>query len=141
MTETDETVGVKWSYVSPVLLELVKQVTYKPNWQLYVAFELAGDGSGGWHFFVISDTENSMDPSRRIRVRHGFLIPPASYNRNTWAAWLFERLRDVETHEACEFFRINDVREFAPHHSNGENPYIVWHTSDYITASKKSGED
>jgi len=128
-------------YLNSELVELVKQVTYKPNWKIYVAYEVADDGAGGWHLFIISSTDDSLNPSWAIRVRHGFLIPPASYNRDTWASWVFDRIRDVETHEAAEFFRINNVREFAPHHGNGENPYIVWHVGDYATANKSSGDD
>lgn len=120
---------------------LVKALTYKPNWQMYLAIDRAEDGAGGLTFFVVSDTENSLEPGKRIRVRHGFLVPPASYNRDTWAAWLFDRIRDVETHEAGEFFRLDGIREFAPHHGNGEDPYRVWHVSDYATADKSSGDD
>ena len=128
-------------YLSPVLAELIDAVEYKPNWKLWIELEFADDGAGGWHFFVVSDTENSLLPGMRIRVRHGFLIPAASYNRDTWASWLFERIRDVETHEAGEFFKIDGLREFAPHHGNGEDPYTVWHTSDYATAKKRAGDD
>lgn len=128
-------------YLSPVLEELVPQITYKPNWKIYVAHEVSDDGSGGWHLFVISYTDDSLNSEKKIRVRHGFLVPAASYNRDTWVAWIFDRLRDVETHEAGEFFRVNNIREFAPHHSNGENPYLVWHVGDLSTASKKSGDD
>lgn len=128
-------------YLSPVLEELVHQLTYKPGWQLYLGHEVANDGAGGWHFFIVSNTEDSLNPGMRMFVRHGFLIPAASYNRNSWAAWLFARVQDVETHEAAEFFRLSDVREFAPHHGNGENPYLVWHTSDHETARKSSGDD
>lgn len=128
-------------YLSPVLKELVPRVTYKPDWAIRLGHEVADDGAGGWHLFITSSTANSLDPSRTIRVRHGFLVPAASYNRDSWAAWIFDRLRDVETHEAGEFFQIDGLREFAPHHSNGENPYLVWHIGDYATASKSSGDD
>lgn len=128
-------------YLSDELRKLVREITYKPGWVVYLACEFAYDGAGGWHLFIVSETDDSLDPSRKIRVRHGFLVPAASYNRDTWAAWVFDRFRDVETHEAAEFFRINDVREFAPHHGNGENPYLVWHISDYATASKRAGDD
>jgi hypothetical protein len=123
------------------LKELVDSLTYKPRWMTYLAVDWADDGSGGLTFFVISDTENSLEPGERIRVRHGFLVPPASYNRNTWAAWLFDRIRDVESHEAGEFFRLSGVREFAPHHGNGEDPYRVWHVSDWAAADKSAGDD
>lgn len=135
MKKNDET------YLSSILKDLVPSLTYKPNWKLYIEHEISEDGSGGWHFFVVSSTEDSLNPGMNMRVRHGFLIPAASYNRNSWAAWLFDRLLDVETHEAGEFFKINGIREFAPHHGNGENPYIVWHVSDYATANKSSGDD
>lgn len=123
------------------LADLVDGLRYKPRWQMYLGVEHAEDGAGGLHFFVVSDTEDSLKPGKRIRVRHGFLVPLASYNRDTWAAWLFDRIRDVETHEAGEFFRLDGIREFAPHHGNGEDPYRVWHVSDYATANKSSGDD
>lgn len=129
------------NYVPEHLPELVGECTYKPGWTVTLGTEYAPDGAGGLHVFIVSDTENSLLPGERIRVRHGFLVPPASYNRDTWAAWLFDRFRDVESHEAAEFFRLNDVREFAPHHGNGEDPYRVWHVGDYATAAKRAGDD
>lgn len=127
-------------YTPPHLQELVATITYKPDWLFYLEHHIEDDGSGGLALQIVSDSPDSFDFSRRIRVRHSFLVPPASYNRDVWAAWLFDRVRDVETHEAGEFFRIADVREFAPHHGNGEDPYRVWHVSDWATAAKSSGD-
>lgn len=121
----------------PGLRELVEQIKYKPRW----TFSLSRDDRESLILYIISNTDNSMDFSNRINVRHEFLVPLATYNRDTWAAWLFDRVRDVESHEAAEFFRIDGVREFAPHHGNGEDPYRVWHVSDWATANKSSGED
>jgi hypothetical protein len=118
--------------------DLVKSVTYKPGWMFYIQVD---DDCPVPKLMIVSDTLNSLETGRRIRVRHEFMIPPATYNRDTWAAWLFDRLRDVETHEAAEFFRIDGVREFAPHHGNGEDPYRVWHVSDWATAAKSAGDD
>jgi hypothetical protein len=118
----------------------VWSLTYKPGWTFSLGLFTEDGEARAWAFYVVSDTENSLDTSRRIRVRHEFLVPPASWNRDTWAAWLFDRVRDVETHEAAEFFRLDGVREFAPHHGNGEDPYRVWHVSDYATAAKKAGD-
>lgn len=129
------------SYLSPTLEELVPHVTYKQGWVFYIQHELGDDGSGGWHLFIVSHTADSLNPDQTIRVRHGFLIPPATYNRDTWAAWIFNRVRDVETHEAGEFFRINDEREFAPHHGNGEDPYLVWHHGTDEQRKKRAGDD
>lgn len=129
------------NYTPPHLEDLVKSISYKPDWEFWLVTEMEDDGSGGLQLWIISDTVNSFDFKSRIRVRHSFLVPTASYNRDTWAAWLFDRVRDVETHEAGEFFRIDGVREFAPHHGNGEDPYRVWHVSDWATANKSSGDD
>lgn len=128
-------------YMPPHLEELVKAITYKPGWMFFLDNEVEPDGSGGLALHIVSDTEDSFNFKRRIRVNHAFLVPPASYNRDVWAAWLFDRVRDVESHEAAEFFRINGVREFAPHHGNGEDPYRVWHVSDWATAAKSSGDE
>lgn len=128
-------------YLSPVLEALVPQISYKPGWMIQIGHEVAEDGAGGWKLFIVSNTENSFRFREKIRVRHEFLIPPASYNRECWVAWVFDRIRDVETHEAGEFFRVDGVREFAPHHGNGENPYLVWHVGDWATAAKSSGDD
>lgn len=128
-------------YEPPHLRELIEQISYKPGWRFDLAFEREDDGSGGLQLWIVSDTWDSFNFEQRIRVRHSFLVPAASYSRDVWAAWLFDRVRDVETHEAGEFFRIDGVREFAPHHGNGEDPYRVWHVSDWATANKSSGED
>lgn len=128
-------------YVPVHLPDLVSSIEYKPGWQFSLENDVDADGSGGLALNIVSDTENSFRFAKRIRVRHAFLVPRASYNRNTWVAWIFDRIRDVETHEAGEFFRVDGVREFAPHHGNGEDPYRVWHVSDWATASKSSGDD
>lgn len=129
------------SYVPAHLEELVESIKYKPWWSFYLEYAVEKDGSGGLSFHIISCTQDSFNFKERIRVKHAFLVPLASYNRDTWAAWLFDRVRDVESHEASEFFRLDGVREFAPHHGNGEDPYRVWHVSDWATANKSSGED
>lgn len=128
-------------YLSPIINELVPKLKSYPGWVHYIAYEVADDGAGGWHLFVVATTPDSIRPGQQITVRHGFLIPAASYNRNSWVAWLRDRLADVNNHELGEFFTIDGVREFAPHHGNGEDPYVVWHMSDYETAKKSAGDD
>lgn len=128
-------------YEPPGLRDLVKRVEFMPRWLVYLGTEYADDGAGGLHLFIVSDTEDSMNPGERMRVRHGFLVPAASYNEANWTAWVFDRFRDVlANHEAGEFFRVDGVRVFAPHHGNGEDPYRVWHVSDHATAKKRAGD-
>lgn len=126
-------------YMPPHLAELVEAITYKTGWSAWLDRLVEEDGSGGLALNIVSDTDDSMS-DKRIRVRHRFLVPTASYNRDVWAAWLFDRFRDVESHECAEFFRIDGLREFAPHHGNGEDPYRVWHVSDWATANKSAGD-
>lgn len=128
-------------YMPPHLEELVENISYMPGWMFWLEDKVEADGSGGLSLHIVSDTLNSLNFKQNIRVNHAFLVPLASYKRDVWAAWLFDRIRDVHTHEAGEFFRIDGVREFAPHHSNGEDPYRVWHVSDWATAAKSSGQD
>lgn len=128
------------TYTPKHLPELVAAIEYKPLWRFSLEERFEEDGAGGLILGIVSFTDNSFDFEKRIAVHHSFLVPPASWNRDVWAAWIFDRVRDVETHEAGEFFRIDGVREFAPHHSNGEDPYRVWHVSDWATAAKSSGD-
>ena len=125
----------------PGLRDLIEAITYKAGWTFDLVHKVEADGSGGLALHVVSDTPNSYHPEQRIRVRHAFLVPPATYSRDTWAAWIFDRVRDVETHEAGEFFQIDGLREFAPHHGNGEDPYRVWHVSDHAATRVRAGFD
>lgn len=130
--------GIYWPEHLPPLVSAMRLL---PGWESYLAVERADDGAGGLHLFIVSDTEDSLRPGSRMRVRHGFLVPAASYNRDTWAAWLFERFMDVLRHEGGEFFQIDGERVFAPHHGNGENPYLVWHHGTEEQRAKRAGDD
>lgn len=122
------------------LQELVASLTYKPGWRFVLEERHDDDGSGGLTFAVISCTEDSRKPGQMIRVYHPFLVPPASYNRRCWVAWIRDRLADVENHELGEFLLVDGVREFGPHHGNGENPYIVWHVGDLEDTAIRAGD-
>lgn len=41
-----------------------------------------------------------------LPVNHYFPVPPATYNRESWTRWLFDRLGDVDTHERMEDFAL-----------------------------------
>lgn len=120
------------------LRQLVDEVSYRDGW----TFELLddydrGQFSRGLTLVITARVRDSLAPSVDIGVRHLFIVPAASYNRASWMRWLLDRLIDVETHEACEFFRIDGERVYAPHHSEGEDPYIVWQIGDLATAQKR----
>jgi hypothetical protein len=107
-----------WTF--DVLRDLVAEVRCKPGWSFRI------DPGIGAECLVIAVTgPDAAAPDDEITVRHFFPVPFASYNRNTWRRWLFERCRGVENHELGEWFRDGNERPFAPTHGPGEDPYVV----------------
>lgn len=121
----------------PGLRELVQRISYKPGWLFYLGADNEEDKWLTLH--IVSETLDSYDVRRVIRVNHSFLVPMATYNEQTWLAWIFDRVKDVETHEAGEFFMMDGVRVYAPHHGNGEDPYRTWFMGDYTDTRVKAG--
>ena len=131
------TVNEDWE--PPGLRDIVKSIDYMPGWMAYLGRDNEG---GGWlTFHIVSQTPNSYDPGQPIRVNHSFLVPMATYNERTWKAWIFECYLKVWRHETGEFLTFDGVREFAPHHGNGEDPYITWHVGDLEDTRVSAGED
>jgi hypothetical protein len=111
---------------------IVSTMVYRPGWRFALQHEDRGQGSAGLTFEVVSlgyDTYH-LDRGQTYRVAHWFPVPPAAYNRQSWLRWVLDRLIEIETHEACEFFRLNEADEkgispFAPNHGPGWDPYGV----------------
>jgi hypothetical protein len=110
-----------------VLERIVDQVECKPGW----VFDLREDDDGAPRLVILcTSCVDAYKPDRRFPLSHWFPIPIATYNEASWRRWLFERCRDVETHEFGEWFRIpaddgTVERPFAPCHAPGENPYSL----------------
>lgn len=116
------------------------KIAYKRGWRFYL--EAPDEECPVYRLMIVSDTQDSYDPDRRVRVRHEFMVPPADYLEKVWLAWIFDRIGDVEAkHEAGEFFMFNGVRVFAPHHGNGQDPYRVWFVGTYDETRTKAGND
>jgi hypothetical protein len=137
-----------------VLADLVAKLRYRPGWH----FELedierdhAGvhqGAAGGLTFIGITgDYEGpggtfrgAMDayhPDRPRPVYFYFPVPAATYDERSWRRWLFDRILDVETHEAMEHFRLiwtgKDNQDFmerpySPSHGPGNDPYMIRET-------------
>lgn len=113
------------------LVELVADCTYRPGWLALVRDEVRdpadthGAESRGLTLSIITNTINSYPPHDPMRVRHLFPVPPATYNRESWQRWLFERFLDVERHEAMEFFEVGGEKVYAPNHGPGWDPYLI----------------
>lgn len=109
------------------LLDLIKKVEYRPHWKVFLFDDYdRGQGSKGLTVVVQTYCQDTYNPERMIRVNHLFPVPPAAFNERSWRRWLFERILEVERHEAAEFFRIDGQRPYAPNHGEGHDPYTIF---------------
>ena len=111
---------------------LVERTRYKEGWRFTLTDLDRGQGSKGLTLVILRTGPDSYHPERTLPVNHYFIVPAASYNYRSWQRWLFDRIRDVESHEAAEFFQVCDspgsehaVRPYAPLHGPGNDPYLV----------------
>jgi hypothetical protein len=114
------------------LFQLVQRLRYqRPGYQARLYENLdRGQGCKGLTLVIDAVVPNSYREDQDIQVAHYFPVPAAAYNGRSWMRWLFDRLRDVATHELCEEFAIENpdgqlARPFAPNHSDGNDPYSV----------------
>lgn len=115
------------------LAELVAHASYRPGWRFHLTDidrdkDAAGNIVGRGLTLVITTLgRNSyrLEDAETYRVHHYFIVPAATYDVRAWTRWLFDRLIDVESHEAMEFFKLDGRRPFAPSHGPGNNPYAV----------------
>lgn len=79
--------------------------------------------------YVYLHTPNSYEPGFPDRhTGHEFVVPVATYNYQTWRRWVYDRMCAAALHEVGEWFMDDGERVFAPHHGNGEDPYVQWQT-------------
>ena len=88
-----------------------------------------GQSAGGLTLVFHVASPDSHDPQRVRRVAHFFPVPAATFKREAWARWLFDRVADVRLHELMEYFEVDGVKMFEPLHGPGENPYVVHQAS------------
>ena len=103
-----------------ILRDLVERVHCKPGW----SFRLF-DEDGALRLVITVRGFDSYNESHALTVSHFLPVPTTTYNQKSWQRWIFEMCRRVENHELGEWFRIDDVRPFAPLHGPGEDPYTV----------------
>jgi hypothetical protein len=96
-----------------------------------------GGASAGLTLIVQRHGPDTYHPARQLAVNHYFPVPPATFDRDTWTRWVFDRLGDVDVHERMEDFALAEAapaggqdpervtRPYAPNHGPGRNPYVV----------------
>ena len=121
------------------LEELVAGLKARPGYLFNLIDQVQVDESTrGLYFVVRMQGTNSYHPERgnTYPVYHYFTVPAVKYKKESWLQWLFDCLRKVDDHELAEWFRINEIRPFAPIHDDlsldHHDPYIVRITSDWI---------
>lgn len=107
------------------LNDLVDTVSYKEGFRFRLQHLDRGQGSEGLTLIVTVFGKDTYHPDTVRGVNHYFIVPAASYNEQNWRRWLFDRVLDIETHEACEWFMIDGERPYSPLHSPGNDPYFI----------------
>lgn len=150
--ETEYLVPQQMIQVAPwptELVELVNALRYREHlgWRVWLESDYVRDPadthageSRGLTLIVQRHGPNSYRPEQQMRVNHLFAVPPATYNRQSWMRWLFDRLGDVDTHERMEDFAFTGMltidgseggsqeiltRPYAPNHKPGYDPYMI----------------
>jgi hypothetical protein len=107
-------VGARTAWLS----SWVEQLAYRPGWR----FRLGGPDTA--FLCVLAVTADSLQPDRERRTGHMFRLPRDIdvMSREAFARWVFDRLLEVERHEAAEWFAVGARRPFWPRHGDGD-PY------------------
>lgn len=125
------------------LAALVKACKLNPGWSVRLQDLDRGQGSEGLTLVIRTRGYDSYHPERgeSYAVLHYFIVPAASFDYRSWRRWLFDRYLDVCSHEACEFFQVDGARPFAPHHGDGEDPYVIFEAGeDRSDARRRPGQ-
>jgi len=121
------------------LANVVAKIEYKKEFSFSLFNGDRGDGSFGLTLQIQCFTPDSYNPTRERGVNHWFIVPAATYDERAWMRWVFDRIVDVETHEACEFFKVQGVRPYAPNHGHGRNPYTIIERGTDADAKRRPG--
>jgi hypothetical protein len=136
------------------LAAAVAELRYEPDWRFSLEdierdhASVHGGAAGGLTFVILVPCHDSYHPERYRPVHHYHPVPAATFNRQSWERWLFDRLMDTVRHEAAEWFRFTPPivpddddapseaarRPFAPLHGPGDDPYIL---HEYATAEQR----
>lgn len=129
------------------LAELVGSLRYRKHlgWQVWLDDDCQRDKPGrhtgesrGLTLVVQRCGPDTYNPDHLMAVNHYFAVLPATFNRQSWMRWLFDRLGDVDTHERMEDFAFEMTvadqhgcesrsldRPYAPCHGPGWDPYLI----------------
>lgn len=117
------------------LASLVQRLQYKQGWSFSLTHKERGQGCEGLTLSVLVECEDSYNPGMRLNVMHYIIVPAAAYDERAWMRWLLDQILLIESHEACEFFKVDGRRPFSPNHGPGRNPYSILEKGTPIDAA------
>lgn len=117
------------------LSDAVQSLRYRPGWTFTLVtadadiaslgLATAESQSGTCIYWPLPDVEvvlfislktlDANHPENELTILHQFDVP--SKGKWVWERWLFDRIMDVELHEAMEFYEVNGVRPYYPDHT------------------------
>lgn len=113
------------------LLDVVTSTTFPPEVERVYLSDMERDSAsthgasaGGLTLCMLVASPDAYHQRQR-RVMHLFPVPAATFNRDAWVRWLFDRVTDMRMHELMEYFTVEGQQPFAPLHGPGDNPYVV----------------
>jgi hypothetical protein len=127
------------------LKRIVDELTYRAGWSFTLEdierdpADTHGAAAGGLTLVGVTGRytwgdddghiyEGAMDayhPNRPRPVYFYFPVPAATFDEQSWRRWVFDRVMEVELHEAMEHFTVDGKRPYSPTHGPGQNPYVV----------------
>lgn len=135
------------------LADLVQRWRYRPGWRARLFDDYLRDPADthgaegrGFTLSIVADVMDTYHPDQRRPVQHLFIVPAATYTRESWRRWLRDCVLAVERHESMEWLRFVDddggeVRPFAPTHGPGDDPYaLVEYATDEQRRTSFRGE-
>lgn len=103
------------------LTAIVRTIEYKPNWILDVVPITEGHrvpGAAALRMaFYTRNADYPTDPDRQVKIGRSRPFPPIVYTQmqdesfeSFVTAWVKQQIRDLELHEADEWFRVRGTR-------------------------------
>lgn len=113
------------------LLDVVMNAKYPPEIDEAYLIDAERDhpgvhsGGAGGLSLILHVVSPDAYKDRAREVNHLFPVPAATFNRDAWSRWLFDRIADMRMHELMEYYQVDGIKPFQPLHGPGDNPYVV----------------